>query len=147
MRKWMRAWIPAAAMLAGGVTWAAPASVRVLAEGSRSGIVKPARRIARTETEWRALWIAHYPRGTNMPRVDWAREMVVAVFLGERPTGGYRIAVREAREAGGKLRLTVVESKPPPEALTTQAFTSPFQIVAVKKSRLPVEWKVAGPAR
>ena len=142
MLKRICAWIPALAVRAGWVTWAAPAGARVLAEGSRSGITKPARRLARTETEWRALWKAHYPGGTNAPSVDWSREMVAAVFLGERPTGGYRIAVREAREVAGKLRVTVVERKPPPDAMVTQAFTTPFQVVAVKRSRLPVEWKV-----
>jgi len=61
--------------------------------------------------------------------------MIVAVFLGEKPTGGYKVEITAIEEDRGKGRLRVVvrERKPPAGAMVIQALTQPYHIVRVKK--------------
>lgn len=120
---------------------------RVVLQGSQSGIQKPAREIVRTQEAWEKLWKSHRANvkggDPNPPKVDWAKEMVVAIFMGARPTGGYAVRVRSVVEEKEKLVVTLSERKPGPTDLVTQAFTAPFCVVAVARSDKPVEWKTA----
>jgi hypothetical protein len=113
---------------------------RTLAEGSLSAIGRPLRQVVRTQAEWAKLWKAHGRGEEAPPKVDWSKEMVVAVFAGSRPTGGYKVKVGQARPLKGKLRVAVVEQVPPPGSVAIQVITSPFHMVAVPKSSLPIAW-------
>jgi protease stability complex PrcB-like protein len=121
--------------------------VRTLKQGIHCTVQKPERHVARTRTQYAGVWNRQLKSGAldgappPGPKVDFSKEMVLAVFMGSRPTGGYSIQIQEARVEKGKLRVTVVEKSPPPGTITTQALTSPFHFVAVKKSSLPVEWR------
>ncbi|MCX5789009.1 MAG: hypothetical protein NTX64_10960 [Elusimicrobia bacterium] len=69
---------PASAQVQPNGEWAA-------LRGSASGIQQPRRIVVQDEKTWKALWAEH-ARGTDEenkpPRVDFSREMVVAVFAG-----------------------------------------------------------------
>jgi PrcB C-terminal len=65
----------------------------------------------------------------NQPDVDFARASVVTVFQGQKPTGGYGVAISGATLERGTLRVTLRE--PAPGVITTQALTSPFVSVIV----------------
>jgi hypothetical protein len=142
-------WLAAALALASGAPAApvAPAegAMRVVAEGTQSGITERKRVVVRTQEEWKKLWGAHAEGKTGKaaepPNVDWSKEMVLAAFMGERPTGGFAVSIREPKAAEGKLQVTVVERVPGANPVI-QVLTSPFQMAAVKRSDLPVEWKV-----
>jgi hypothetical protein len=139
-----------ALLLAGGAAaGAAEKTVRELASGQQSGIRTARRAVVRTEAEWKKLWAEHQNARTGRsdppPQVDWTKEMVVAVFMGEKPTGGYAVSVKDAREEKGKLAVAVVERVPGPGAITIQVLTAPFHMVAVKRSGLAVEWKTEAP--
>jgi hypothetical protein len=134
-------------LLAAGVL-AAEAAPRTIARGAHSEIRKTERATARTQAEWAALWKRHagtLPQAAEVPKVDWSKEMVLAVFMGERSTGGYFVQIRGAREQAGKLAAEVEYGMPKPGGFVTEAFTAPFHIVAVSKSALPVTWKVVEP--
>lgn len=134
--------------LAAGVL-AADAAPRTIARGAHSEVRKADRAAAKTQEEWVALWKRHagtLPQAAEVPKVDWSKEMVLAVFMGERSTGGYSVQIRGAKEQDGKLTAEVEYVSPKPGGFVTQAFTSPFHIAAVAKSALPVTWKVAVPA-
>lgn len=55
---------------------------------------------------------------------------VVAAFLGQRRTGGYSVEIKQTARG----RLSINERAPAKDAMTTQAFTAPFRVVA-----LPIE--------
>jgi hypothetical protein len=120
-------------------------AARSLAEGPYSGIMKAQRRLVKTEAEWTKLWQEHQSNrvgaDTKPPKVDWSKEMVLAVFLGSRPSGGYGVKVVEIAPEKGRLAVKLVERKPDPGMMSAAVITSPFHIVAVKKSSLPVAWK------
>ena len=71
----------------------------------------------------------------SLPAVDPARERVLLVEMGERPTAGYALALAEpgfeARKVGARLTLDWIE--PPPGAYVAQVITSPCLVV-----RLPL---------
>ena len=63
--------------------------LRVLEKGDQSNVDDAQQVAARTTAEWDTLWRRHSP-DRDQPRVNFAREMVLGVFLGSRPTAGRR---------------------------------------------------------
>ena len=109
-----------------------PPSVRTVAKGSMSGIDAPRQASVRSAAEWSALWKAHDPSGQT-PAVDFSREMVVAVFLGSRPTGGYGIEILRAVGNSATLIVEYVETAPSRDAITAQVLTAPYHLAAIPK--------------
>jgi protease stability complex PrcB-like protein len=105
---------------------------RTIARGAHSNVDGPRQAVVRTPAEWTALWRAH-DYDTPAPAVDFSREMVVAVFMGSRPTAGYTVEIVSVKEAGGSLVVSYREQSPARDALTAQVLTAPFHIAAVPK--------------
>lgn len=106
---------------------------RTVAQGYQTGISGVEARAARTEADWRKLWDEHtstqIPRPAA-PRIDFAKEMVVCVFAGEKPTGGYGIEVVSADFNGTNLVLGVHETKPAEDAIVPMVVTRPYHMIA-----------------
>ncbi len=119
-------------------TLAADAAVpfATVARGAQSGIREPLHAVVRTLDDWTTLWRRHL--GGAPPPIDFAAEMVVAVFAGTRPTGGYTVEIIDVVLAERALRVGYRERTPPPGALVTQALTAPFHIIRLPRSDLPV---------
>lgn len=113
----------------GGPAATAP-SVNTIARGQFTRIDSPRQVVARTAEQWTALWRAHAP-DREPPAVDFSKDMVVAVFLGSRPTAGFRVEIVGVREEQGKTVVQYREAQPPPGAITAQVITAPFHIVTV----------------
>jgi hypothetical protein len=67
------------------------------------------------------------------PPVDFTKEGVLFIIAGQRPTGGYAIDVRGVTVKGDTLVVDAPVTAPSPDMMVTQAFTSPFAVVAVDK--------------
>jgi hypothetical protein len=131
--------------------WAAAAeegrlTVDTVAAGSMSAASDPRQVVARTDAEWDALWKAHGAQQAK-PRVDLKTRMVVAVFLGSRPTAGYGVEITGARVDGNVLVVLYLERMPPPGAITAQVMTSPFHIAAVPRHEGSVRFENVKEAR
>ena len=75
------------------------------------------------------------------PKVDFATESVVFLFGGSKPTGGWSVEARGATLDGSTLVVDAEVKGPPPDAMVTQAFTSPYAVVVVKtKDFEDVRW-------
>ena len=114
-----------------------------LGKGSQSGVRERKFVVIKNENDWKALWTSHTslsvpPRA--MPPADFQTEMIVAVFSGEKPTGGYSIEITGIREDSIKHALEVVvhESNPSRDAMVTQVLTQPYHIVKLRQIQLPV---------
>ena len=68
--------------------------------------------------------------GMNVP--DSGEGTYLAVYWGEKPTGGYSLAVGSARIEGDRVRVRIVLEKPPRGAIVTQAFTYPYAVAVVR---------------
>lgn len=80
---------------------------------------------------WERLWLKI---GQDAPDLDFKQWMAVAVFAGEKPTGGWRIEFGEdapTRDGGVKVRWKVLE----PDGMASQAFTQPWKVRALRRVR------------
>ena len=115
-------------------TAASRVTFQTLLKGYRSAVREPLQAAARNQADWKALWGKHVstePNAPALPAVDFSREIVVAVFLGEKPTGGHDIEITNVEQRDGNLTVSFIEKSPPPGGLVTQAFTQPFHMVRV----------------
>ena len=124
----------------------APAAFVTVASGGSSAIADAHQAVVRADTEWQALWKRHGAREAA-PAIDFSREMIAAVFLGTRPTGGYRVEITALRREADVLVIDILERRPPPGALVTQALTAPFHIVRLPRHEGPVRFRAPVPAQ
>jgi PrcB C-terminal len=113
--------------------------IRSLDKGITSQIDGAREAVARTDAEWSALWSQHAGSRAR-PAVDLNKEMVVAVFLGTRPTAGFSVEIVGVREEGAVVAVSYRETRPQPGSVTAQVLTSPYHIVAVPKHG-DVKWE------
>ena len=106
--------------------------MRLLDRGTHSNIDGARQVVVRTAAEWNALWKQHAP-ARPQPAVDFGREFVAALFLGSRPTGGFGVEVVGAGTKAGAFVVQYRETRPGPDAITTQVITSPFVLVTMPK--------------
>jgi hypothetical protein len=106
--------------------------VRSIEKGVDSQIDAPSQVVARSAAEWTSLWNRHAGERSR-PAVDFSREMVVAVFLGSRPTAGFGIEIVSAKDEGGTLIVQYRETAPGPGRITAQVLTFPCHLAAVPR--------------
>ena len=68
--------------------------------------------------------------GADVP--DSGKGTYLAVYWGERPTGGYSLAVGSARIEGDRVTVRLVLEGPPRDAVVTQALTYPYAVAVVR---------------
>ena len=119
--------VAAAVLLQGSMT------LRTVARGDQSNVDSPRQVVARTASEWNALWRQHdFDRPA--PAVDLSREMIVAVFLGSRTTAGFGVEIASAQSQGGGVLVRYKVSEPGAGSVTAQVLTFPYHIVALPRS-------------
>ncbi|MFD0862410.1 protease complex subunit PrcB family protein [Sungkyunkwania multivorans] len=67
--------------------------------------------------------------GYPLPNIDFDKEMVVILCMGQKNTGGYSIDIDSVEELEGTRRIWVRENGPGPNDMATMALTEPFCIV------------------
>ncbi len=116
----------------------------VVAQGSQAaGVDGPEYRLLATRDDLVEAW--NQAHGSSLtvpplPSVDFARETLVAVFLGTKPTGGYGLDVESVTLEGGDLYVDVVETQPAADAITTQALTNPWLVLRVPHGEVDAVW-------
>lgn len=111
-----------------------PIFIKTVAIGFRSGIRETLQAVARNDAEWLGLRKRHALVQSNsppLPDIDFEKEMVAAVFLGDKPTGGYAVEIVRSEKTKGLLTISFREQSPRPGSIQTQAFVQPFHIVSI----------------
>jgi hypothetical protein len=103
-----------------------------VAKGDASGRQLGAEVVVRTAAEWKALWKEHAPT-EKMPAIDFAKQMVLGVFVGSKPTAGYAVEITGVRAEGKDLIVEVVRREPGRGTLAAQILTEPFHLVSVPR--------------
>jgi hypothetical protein len=120
-----------------------PAAIPTVAQGPSSGIEEPRQVVVRSPAEWETLWKSHAgPQAA--PAVDFSTSLVAAVFLGTRPTGGFRVEIVAARRENDALVVEYVERRPAADTLVTQILTSPFHMVSLPRFTGPIRFRRSG---
>jgi hypothetical protein len=108
-----------------------------------SGIREASERVIRTAEEWQQLWYGLHAASTvpaPAPEIDFARSMLLAVFMGECPTSGYAVSIEAVAEVDGELQVRVHERTPAEGAISAQVLTQPCYLLLVRKSELPARF-------
>ncbi len=116
-----------------------------LDRGALSGIDRPRQVVVRSQGDWDTLWKAHAP-ARPVPKVDFGRQMVVAVFAGTRPTAGYDVTITGLRAAGDALVVDCTMSEPGKDMMVAQVITAPYHIVATARREGAVRFETTSRA-
>lgn len=97
------------------------------------------------ETFWDRYCMVITGEGEKLPppEIDFSTHMLIGVFSGEKPTGGYSISIQGVLESPKNLVVEYQEKSPPPDAIVTLALTYPCQIITLPCSEKSVEFKAA----
>ncbi len=105
-----------------------------LLQGYQSGVHSQSAELLASREQWIAFWKRHASwrvAAPEAPAVDFAAHSVLAVCLGDRPSGGFGVDVCWVAPAKAGLVVHAVERKPHKGMLVPQVVTQPYQIVLV----------------
>lgn len=71
----------------------------------------------------------------EIPKIDFEKETVVALFLGQRSSGGHTIKIKNVSEKGGQIYVEVEKSSPPSGSNATMAITNPYCIAKINSTK------------
>lgn len=112
-----------------------PLPFRVLVAGEASRIQEARRVVIESRDALLRLLAEHNPTApVVLPQVDFRHQVVVARFLGAKPSGGFDVGVEFVeRTETGWLRVEYVEETPGSECAVSMAPTQPFVLIAVER--------------
>ena len=99
-------------------------------KGQYGGPAEAGSEIVRDVKSWKSLWRL---LGKNAPPLDLKKFIAVAVFPGERPTGGFTVEFAEPEMKGKDL--VVRHRIKAPGGFATQAFTQPWAVRAFPRPK------------
>lgn len=134
---------PAPGARDGDYCWSADCLVPFvsISQGAASGIADPQEIVIESEQEWQKLWERHDPSGSAAPRVDFATQVVVGIFAGQRPTAGYQVQIVKVEREKNRIIVIYQLKSPPTDALVAQVLTQPFIIIRIPRLNLPIQFK------
>ena len=111
--------------------------------GQVSPISEAKNTVARSFVEWQAfcgdrdqgMWAI----GTG---IDWSKQMLIAVAIGSRPSGGYAVEIDRVYRKGSHWEVHARESRPGQGTLQTAMLTAPFDCVVTANYPGKVVFKV-----
>ncbi|MGQ0548877.1 MAG: hypothetical protein ACT4PY_04315 [Armatimonadota bacterium] len=117
-----------------------PVPFETIATGRQTRVREATRVAIRDQAAWIALWTRHAGAGAAAPQVDFAREMVVAIFAGEAQVPRTLSIRRITRDPGGlAVAYSLGDARP---ILETDGLprSNAFAIVRLVASPLPVRF-------
>ncbi|WP_026705572.1 protease complex subunit PrcB family protein [Flavobacterium soli] len=71
----------------------------------------------------------------NVPTIDFTNNRVIALFLGQRSSGGHAIKVKNITEKENKIFVDIERIAPKPGENATMAMTNPYSIVKINSNK------------
>lgn len=108
---------------------------QTVAQRAMSGINTKEDHVVTDDKQWSSLWAKIHSDESmvpNMPQIDFSTGTLLAVFMGEKNTGGFGIEIKEVIDTGKQIVALVEEITPQEGGMVTMAFTSPYHIVKVE---------------
>lgn len=110
-----------------------PVPFTKLAQGQQSNLSLEKHLIIQSNRSWGKLWRAHNGGRELKPVVDFSREMVIAIFTGQKNTGGYKVDIQDININNSGMTVNVIFYKPSPGSIVTMALTQPYVIIKTQK--------------
>jgi hypothetical protein len=108
-----------------------------------SGIPDSQRVVIRDAPAWRQYWTAlnrPFIPAPAVPDVDFAREMIVLVSMGTRPSGGFLIRIDSAMTDAQRILVQVTQVVPGRGCAVPAVVTRPVDLARVPATSLPVSF-------
>lgn len=115
-----------------------------IARGEDSGYVKTSQIVIENEEQWADLWEKHISNiepSPPLPKVDFTREMVIAVFSGEKPTSGYPVEIVSVETKPSKiidhglLIVKIRQRQPGKGEIVMDVMSQPQHIIKIPKMK------------
>lgn len=112
-----------------GIVW------RSYRQGTTSRITQPQNFVIQNQGAFDNYW-QQSTGDARAPRdVDFNKELLIAVHLGNRSSGGYRVIIQSVtRVKPGEIKVAYIENEPAPGSFNSAAITSPFEVVRVERA-------------
>jgi len=96
--------------------------------------------VIRDESAWATLWNEHAGPGVAVPKVDFAKQMVIGVFRGPKPSTCHGGGIASVNFKDGALRVGIVDTVPGPGIVCGMMIVYPAHLVVVNRTEAPVEF-------
>ena len=108
----------------------------IIQSGTYSGKKDAVAQVIQDRVEWEKLWKQHVsvlvPQ-PPLPDVDFESEVVVAIFAGEKKSGGYAVMIKKATIEANDVVIRYKLTEPQPNSFTLQVITQPFVLLKMDK--------------
>lgn len=121
-----------------GIKW------RGYKSGTYSSLQQESKFIINNQAEFERYWATAFgePASKAPKDVKWGEEMLIAVHLGTRNSGGYSCFVQSIERAvANTILITFCERSPGPGMMAPTVITSPFEIVRMNRAGGNIEFK------
>lgn len=107
-------------------------------QGFISGVTTEQQVVIDNQKSWEDFWLQH--RGNLPPEMDFTRDIVLAVSLGERPSFSYSIEISSIRDMGDEIVVSIYSRSPGPNEDYVDQLAHPYDIVATKRWGKPIRF-------
>ncbi len=118
-------------------------ALETVSSGTYAGIWAAQNVVIKDKAAWTRLWNDTYKNtvpAPSVPDVDFDKQMVIGVYLGEMPNGCRTARITKVAVAADKLVVNYSEHDDLRAVMCSQALSSPFHLVAVTRSDAVVEF-------
>lgn len=118
--------------------------MEIILDGTYSAIEDKREVLLNNNDDYQKLMTEIYKNLDQMPRipvVDFNKNSVVAVFIGNRSNGGYMVVIDSISEGSKNLTVNITETTPGKNCMVTDAITRPFSLVKIPKTELKPVFK------
>lgn len=67
----------------------------------------------------------------ELPKIDFKKQSVVAIFMGQQRTGGYSVSITDVNVTENTAEISVIKTTP--TGMVTMALTAPYCIAIIPK--------------
>jgi len=121
------------AVLGAGQQQSEAIAFRTIGKGSlRADDIPPQQIVFLSKESWRLFWKQYGLEET--PAIDFTDDMVVAIFLGEKPNAGYNLEIQKvALRAAGGAEVEFMEYLPNPDSEYAAVLVYPHDVVIFQR--------------
>jgi len=124
-------------------TLSEPIEFQTIEKGYYCGHRNPMYYVIENESQWANVWNQYsisWP-GRPPPKINFSRITVIAVFMGDFSTGGFRIEIKEMISWDGYVVVKVQKTYPGRGCTLTMACSQPYHIVKINETHKDITFE------
>ncbi len=109
--------------------------ITTIKQGSYCGMRMATNIEITNKKDWEAFWVRFCtlePR-PEAPTIDFRKQVVLAVFMGQQTSGGYSIEISSVERSDGMIIASIRRTRA--SGMVTMALTQPYHIVSIPRKR------------